>query len=128
MKNVIKNIMIVLLIIIVLLVTFAPYVHAGILSDASSFLDKGSNGSTKSKISSTAKGLISNLTGILFALCVLIAIIATSVLGISFITASSSENRAEVKKKAMVVAIGVFVLFASTFIWKVVVDALSSAT
>ena len=125
MKKKVLKIMFTLILIFCIL---TPYVHAGILGDASSWISDGSS----SKTFSTAQGKmnkgVTELSGLLFVIGVFVAIVATIVLGIQFMTASSSENKAEIKKKATVVAVGVLVLFASAAIWKFVIEALSSGT
>ena len=112
----------------IIIIALSPCVHAGIFDTAASWLSVGSQGKVTSGIESTANSTVGDLAGILFAIGVLIAIVATVILGIKFMTASASEQKAEVKKKAIIVAVGVFVLFASLLIWQVVIGALSSAT
>lgn len=69
---------------------------------------------------------ISELAGLLYGIGIAMGVIAVAVLGISFFTASSSDDKANIKKKATIVAIGLFILFASVTIWQIVVNILSS--
>ena len=123
-----KKLQKIVLITLISLTILSPYVNAGIFDTAQSWLSTGSGGKVSSTIQTTANNKVGELAGILFSIGVLVAIIATVVLGIKFMTASTSDQKAEIKKKAIIVAIGVFVLFASLLIWQVVVGALSSAT
>ena len=126
MNTVIKRSIILVLLIAILLVTFAPYVQAGILSDAQTWINKGQG--AHSEITPKAKEEVNKISGLLFGIGSLIAIIATIMLGIKYLLVSSSDSKAEVKKKALIVLVGVILLFGSVTIWRVLVDILSSAT
>ena len=128
MKNVLKSITCILLLSIILLNLFTPYVHAGIgdiWGDAQNFL---SLGNANKHDSSSSNPAIQALSTIVYSLGVIIAISATIILGIQYMIASSSESKSNVKKKAITVVIGVLLLFASGTIWQLVVGTLSSST
>lgn len=128
MEKKIYRIISIILLIIISLAVFTPYVHAGITDDAKAFIDRGQTGTVYDNMSGKIDSKAGELSGLLYVIGTFIAIIATIILGIKYMTASSSENKAAIKKSAIVVGIGVFVLFASVTIWRIVVSSLSQAT
>lgn len=106
-----------------------PYVNAGIVDTGKKWLEAGQQGTVYSSMSPSLINNVSNLSGLLFALGVAVAVIVVAILGIKFMAAgASSDSKANVKQNAIIVAVGIFVLFGALAIWKIVVGVLSAAT
>ena len=112
------NIMIIIMIIIAYTSNIA-YAIDNVVSDAESFISSREGG--KGPINE--KNLIETsnyLYNILFTIAVVIAFAIGLVIGIQFIM-GSAEEQAKVKETLIPYIIGVFVVFASFTIWKIVI-------
>lgn len=103
-----------------------PHVNAGIVSTGEEWLAAGKQGNID--LGKNIADKVSDLSGLLFALGIAIAVIVTAILGIQFMLTASSDSKADVKKKAIIVAVGICVLVASVSIWQIIVGVLSSTT
>lgn len=128
MKNKIQKITILAVIIYSLII---PYVNAaeGIVSTGEGWLNLGKKGAVYSGMSTKMLASISDLSGLLFALGVAVTVIVVAILGVKFMLAgASSDSKANIKQKAIIVSVGAGVLFGSFLIWKIIVEVLSSMT
>lgn len=106
----------------------SSYVNASLWTDAQGWLEKGEESSTLAENMNNAMDRFSDLAGLLFGIGFGIGLIALVALGISYLLASSSETKSEIKQKTIVVAVGLGVLLGSLSIWRIVVGVLSSGT
>ncbi len=111
--------------ILIAIILFAFYsineVHAwdDVISAGDEFLHQGSG---EEKIDTTAVQETSNyIYNILFTLAVVLSVAIGLVIGIQFMMGSVDE-KAKIKETLIPYVIGVFVVFASFTIWKVVVE------
>lgn len=126
MKSKIQKIAILTIMIYIFMI---PHVNAGIVGTGEDWLNIGKNGTVYTNMNSKLLDSVSDLSGLLFAIGVAVAVIVVAILGIKFMTAgASSDSKANVKQNAIIVAVGIFVLFGSLFIWKIIVGVLSAAT
>jgi hypothetical protein len=112
--------------IIIFLNIFANYSHAGIWSTGESWLQKGSSTTVIDTTKSGFQSSVNELSGLLFGMGVVIAVIVVAILGVKYMIASSMEERANIKKTSIIVLVGLLVLFGSFKIWEIVVNLLSS--
>lgn len=127
MKRRIYRIIIMIIIMIMISLT-SSYVNASLWTDAQGWLEKGEESSTLAENMNNAMDRFSDLAGLLFGIGFGIGLIALVALGISYLLASSSETKSEIKQKTIVVAVGLGVLLGSLSIWRIVVGVLSSGT
>lgn len=120
----VRKIIKIAIILIIFLNLFVSHSNAGIWSTGKDWLVQGEN-SDEIDISQ-AIGKINEISGLLWGIGIVVAVVAVAILGVSFIIASGSEEKANIKKKAITVAIGLLVLFGSVTIWQIVVNLLSS--
>ena len=118
----------ILIMIIIIIGLTTSYVKASLWTDAQGWLEKGEESSTLAENMNNAMDRFSDLAGLLFGIGFGIGLIALVALGISYLLASSSETKSEIKQKTIVVAIGLGVLLGSLSIWRIVVGILSSGT
>lgn len=118
----------ILIMIIIIIGLTTSYVKASLWTDAQDWLEKGEEYSTLADNTNNAMNRFSELSGLLFGIGFGIGLIALVALGISYLLASSSETKSEIKQKTIVVAIGLGVLLGSLSIWRIVVGVLSSGT
>ena len=127
MKRRIYRIIIMIIIMIMISLT-SSYVNASLWTDAQGWLEKGEESSALAENMNNAMDRFSDLAGLLFGIGFGIGLIALVALGISYLLASSSETKSEIKQKTIVVAVGLGVLLGSLSIWRIVVGVLSSGT
>ena len=118
----------ILMIIIIVISLTTSNVKASLWYDAKKWIEKGEEHSTLAQNTNNAMNHLSELSGLLFGIGFGIGLIALAALGISYLLASSSETKSEIKQKTIVVVIGLGILLGSLSIWKVVVGILSSGT
>lgn len=118
----------IIIMIIIMISLTSSYVNASLWTDAQGWLEKGEESSTLAENMNNAMDRFSDLAGLLFGIGFGIGLIALVALGISYLLASSSETKSEIKQKTIVVAVGLGVLLGSLSIWRIVVGVLSSGT
>ena len=95
-----------------------------IVTDANSFLDKGSQVDEDDTISEEKIQDLSNLIyNVLLVIGIVVAVVIGGILGIQFIT-SGAEGKADIKQMLVPYVIGVVVLFGAFTIWKIVLVTL----
>lgn len=112
---------------VIIIGTFHSSVQASMWTTAQNWLTIGKDNSDF-EVSGDAEEEISGLAGLLFGVGIGVGLIAMAGLGISYMLASSAESKSSIKEKAIVVAVGIFVLVCSFTIWKVLIETLSSGT
>lgn len=130
MKNRVQKIVILTIIIFNFMLPYAnaanPNMDTDIVGTGESWLDAGKKGGLYSSLGIETE--VSKLAGLLFALGIAVAVIVIAILGIKFMTTAASEQKAEAKKKAIIVAVGMGVLLGALSIWGIIVGILSAAT
>ena len=119
-----KRIILLIVLIIIFLNIFASYSNAAsIWETAQQWLNLGQQ---TDSVGQAGQKTIEEVAGLLYGLGIVVTVVAAAILGINFITASSSDQKAEVKKKAVILVAGMVVLFGAVTIWQILVKNLSS--
>ena len=131
MKKIVIRIFIVLIILCNLINTTTVQASdaLSIWQDSQEWLDIGADeeGPLSSNLQNAEQDM-SNLAGLFFGIGLGVAVIVLVALGISYFLASTSDAKAEIKQKTIVVIVGLVLLLGSLTIWRVLVGTLSSGT
>lgn len=125
MKNKFINILMLVVIICVIPITsFAGTAIDDVVSDGDSFLDHASSPDTVINITelSDFSGDVYNL---ILSIGMVVAVVVGSILGIKFMI-SSVDEKAKIKETLIVYGIGCAVLFGAFTIWKIVMAILGN--
>lgn len=123
MKNMIKILVFILLIIMLLIPnTFAI---GDILSKGEDWTGTGSQHTGQTMDTTELKKISSDLYNLLLAVATVVAVIVGAILGIKFMTAGI-EQKVQVKEALFPYLISCIVVFGSLGIWKLVVKIMSS--
>lgn len=119
-------------IIIILLILFAFFANGnqiyatGIMEQAKNFIELGENGDDPfGENLATTNTHFEDLAGFVWGIGVGVALIATVVMGMKLMLASTSE-RAEYKKEMVPYIIGITIIFGGLTIWRVLIQILES--
>lgn len=120
MKSILTKIILLILVITMIGLPSTVYGIDDIISDGDSFID-ASKGEPSMIDENALKKTSDYVYNVLFIIAVVIAVAIGMIIGIQFIT-GSIEQKAKVKETLVPYIIGVFVVFASFTIWKIVVN------
>lgn len=125
MKN--KKIIIISILIIFLILISTQIYATSILDKGKSFIKEGENSTYKDAIpanlTSESKTRFEELSGMVWGIGVGVSLIATVIIGIKYILAST-EQRAELKTAMVPYVIGISVIFGATTIWQMLIHIL----
>ena len=122
-----KKVISIILLLVIVLTTMTQISYATTLSGMMSQSDDFIKAANSEKIE---EAKLQDLSGTIYNILLVIAIIASVivgiVLGVQFILASGAEGKADVKQAMLPYFVGMVVVFGSFGIWKVVVLILNS--
>lgn len=118
------------LILLLMIFTYLPhnaYAMDGLMSSADSFIQIGEQENAKNQAidEGALKSTSDYIYNILFTIAIVLSVAIGMIIGIQFMVGSADE-KAKVKETLVPYVVGVFVVFASFTIWKIVVTIGSS--
>lgn len=119
MKSILGKVIIILLLINVICIPTTTYAMDDVISQGDSFIDAADKNSPINE--AALHGTSNDIYNILFTIAVVLAVAIGMIIGIQFMIGSAAEQ-AKVKETLVPYVIGVFVVFASFTIWKIVVN------
>ena len=122
-----KKVISIILLLSIVLLTMTQISYATTLSGMMGQSDSFLNAANSEKIEeSKLKDLSGTIYNILLVIAIIASVIVGIVLGVQFILASGAEGKADVKQAMLPYFVGMVVVFGSFGIWKVVVLILNS--
>ena len=119
MKSILTKILLLILLITMIYIPNTTYAMGNVISQGEDFLSSRNNTSPINEVS--LKETSDYVYNILFTIAVVLAIAIGMIIGIQFVM-GSVEEQAKVKETLVPYVIGVFVVFASFTIWKIVIN------
>ena len=119
------GLMILLMLVIFTTIPNRTYAMSNVISSGDNFLNAGAGGNVIDE--KALKDTSNYIYNILFTIAIVLAVAIGMIIGIQFMMGSAAEQ-AKIKETLIPYVIGVFVIFASFTIWKVVVNIGNKAT